>query len=134
MIRYTLKYESKNSVNKVNGHGKKRALMGCSVPQLISRKGGVSSGLLGLHCLDHPVFLLTYAIPATSCNALKGLIKGYNMWQDRIADTKEATEEWLQKQGFNWDFDDLDTLIVWRTLPAFQTHPITGETVFFAQP
>ena len=58
----------------------------------------------------------------------------YNPWQDRIAESKEETEAWLAQQGYNWEFDEVDTLNVWRTLPAFQVHPITGETIIFCQP
>ncbi|KAF4669434.1 hypothetical protein FOZ61_004197 [Perkinsus olseni] len=58
---------------------------------------------------------------------------GYNNWQTNINCDKGKVEEYLKVRGYDWKWNDDDSLEYWKVYPAIVPHPVTGERCWFNQ-
>ena len=59
--------------------------------------------------------------------------EAYNHWQGNIAPTKAEAEAYLERAGCEWEWNEDDSLLIHRVLPALAEHPVTGERLWFNQ-
>ncbi|KAK3267879.1 hypothetical protein CYMTET_23589 [Cymbomonas tetramitiformis] len=57
----------------------------------------------------------------------------YNNWEENIAETKEEAEAYLTRAGCDWTWNEDDSILIHRNLPAVAEHPQTGEVLWFNQ-
>jgi len=58
----------------------------------------------------------------------------YNHWQGNLGPSRPDVEEYLTRLEYEFEWcDDDGSITYWKTLPAYQPHPTTGEMVWFNQ-
>jgi hypothetical protein len=57
----------------------------------------------------------------------------YNHWQGNLGPTKPEVEDYLTRLEYEFEWAADDSITYWKTLPAYQPHPQTGEMLWFNQ-
>jgi len=57
----------------------------------------------------------------------------YTTWQDNLAPSKPAVEEYLSALGYSWEWGNDDSLVYKQTFDAVWPHPSTKEPCWFNQ-
>jgi len=57
----------------------------------------------------------------------------YTNWQTNVAPTKEEVEAYLVKKGYEWKWNEDDSLLYWQNFAPVVKHPLTGELCWYNQ-